>query len=76
MLTLGLDLFQEAIRILPIWMSGSRPENGPILHVNNKCIFQFQSLKAGPRKKDRVMYYPNFHYELNHFEYFWSNGKS
>ena len=26
--------------------------------------------------KHRVMYYPNFHCELNHIEYFWYDGKS
>ena len=24
----------------------------------------------------RVMYYPKFHFELNHIEYFWCDGKS
>ena len=30
----------------------------------------------GSYKKHRVIYYPKFHYELNHIEYFWYDGKS
>ena len=30
----------------------------------------------GNYTKHRVIYYPKFHYELNHIEYFWCDGKS